>query len=222
MQRLLQREHVRIGALDTPGMLTLPSDAPGLVLFARGCDATGNTGRPARHDEFVANALHAHGVGTLLLGRSDATVAVGLKAAAGIECRTQCVEAALVWAARHADTAGLRLGVFCTGAGAAAALRAAADRANAVCAVVSCSGWPDLAGAAALLRIDAPTLLIVGGEDADALARNRQAMRQMRCRKRLEVVPGASHRFSEPGTLDAAAHLAGAWFATHLAARCGT
>ncbi len=222
MQPLLQREHVRIEALDAPGVLTLPSDAPGLVLFTLGCDASGSTERPARHAEFVAHALHAHGVGTLLLDRSDAAVDAGRAAAADIERQTRCVDAALVWAARHAATVGLRLGVFGTGAGSAAALRAAADHANAVCAVVSCSGWPDLAGAAALLRIDAPTLLIVGGEDADALARNRHAMRRMGCRKRLEVVPGASHRFIEPGSLDAAAHLAGAWFATHLAARCGT
>jgi putative phosphoribosyl transferase len=222
VQPLLQREQVRTGAAGAAGVLTLPSDPPGLVLFTHGCDASGNPDRSARHDEFVASALQAHGVGTLLLDRSDATLAAGRAVAADIERQARCVEAALAWAARHPATAGLHLGVFCTGAGAAAALRAAADHANAVCAIVACSGRPDLAGAAALQRVDAPTLLIVGGEDADALARNRHALRQMGCRKRLEVVPGASSRFLEPGTLDTVAHLAGAWFATHLTARCRT
>ncbi|MCO5123749.1 MAG: alpha/beta hydrolase [Rhizobacter sp.] len=221
MQPLLQREQVRIGAAGAPSVLTLPADAPGLVLFTLGSDAGGSADHPARHDEFVANALHAHGVGSLLPERSDATAGTG-RVAADVERQTRCIDAVLVWATRHPATAGLRLGVFGTGAGAAAALRAAADHANAVCAVVACSGRPDLAGGAALQRVEAPTLLIVGGADADALARNRQAMRQMGCRKRLEVVPGASSRFLEPGTLDTAAHLAGAWFATHLTARCDT
>jgi dienelactone hydrolase len=222
VQPLLQREQVRIGAAGAPSVLTLPTDAPGLVLFTLDSDAGGSADHPARHDEFVANALHAHGVGSLLPERPDATVDSGHAAAADVERQARCIEAALVWAARHPATAGLRFGVFGTGAGAAAALRAAADHANAVCAVVACSGRPDLAGGAALQRVEAPTLLIVGGADADALARNRQAMRQMGCRKRLEVVPGASSRFLEPGTLDTAAHLAGAWFATHLTARCDT
>lgn len=217
MQSLLQREQVQLGTHGLLGELTPATGAAGLVLFAR--NGGPEPDRFGPDDEFVLCALHAHGLGTLSFDLS-APAAI-IDCSAEFERQTRYIEGALAWAARHPGTEGLQLGVFGASLGAAAVLRAAADHAETIRAVVTRSGWPDLAGAAALTRIDAPTLLIVGGDDADALARNRGALRQMRCRKRLEVVPGASHRFREPGTLDAAAHLAGAWFATHLSARRG-
>ena len=111
-----------------------------------------------------------------------------------------------------------RSGLFGASTGAAAALCAAAEAPQRVAAVVSRGGRPDLA-AAHLARVQAPTLLIVGGDDAEVLALNRQAMRQMACAQRLEVVPGATHLFEEPGALEAVAELAARWFAEHLRAR---
>lgn len=215
MQTTMQREQVRIGALDMPGEFALPPDASGLVVFAHGSGSS----RLSPRNTFVAEALHGHGVGTLLFDLLSATEAADRRKVFDIDLLAQRVDDALGWAAQHDATARLPLGLFGASTGAAAALRAAAESGASVCAVVSRGGRPDLAGAATLARVDAPTLLIVGGDDADVLALNREAMRQLRCLKRLEIVPGASHLFSEPGTLDTAAHLAGAWFATYLSAR---
>ena len=122
---------------------------------------------------------------------------------------------ALEWLHGRADHERLRAGVFGASSGAAAALRVAAERPGQVGAVVSRGGRPDLAGLY-LGRVQAPTLLIVGGLDTAVIDLNRQAMQRLRCNKRLEIVPGAHHLFEEPGTLDAVAQLAGGWFAHHL------
>lgn len=212
---MTQREQVRIGALAAPGEFTLPPGASGLAVFAHGSGSS----RLSPRNTFVAEALHGHGVGTLLFDLLSAAEAADRRKVFDIDLLAQRVADALDWAAQHDATARLPLGLFGASTGAAAALRAAAVRGGRVGAVVSRGGRPDLAGAATLARIDVPTLLIVGGDDTDVLALNREAMRQLRCLKRLEIVPGASHLFSEPGTLDAAAHLAGAWFANHLSSR---
>ena len=215
MQSAMQREQVRIGALAAPGEFALPPDASGVVVFAHGSGSN----RLSPRNAFIAEALHGHGVGTVLFDLLSAAEAADRRNAFDIDLLAQRVDDALDWAAQHATTARLPLGLFGASTGAAAALRAAARNSGRVCAVVSRGGRPDLAGAATLARVDAPTLLIVGGDDTDVLALNHEAMRQLRGPKRLEIVPGASHLFSEPGTLDTAAHLAGAWFATHLSSR---
>jgi putative phosphoribosyl transferase len=122
-----------------------------------------------------------------------------------------------LWVAlpRLDEALGWRVGLFTGGVAAAAALRLADERPARVAAVVSCNGRADLAGAA-LPRVQAPTLLIVGAADAGLLAPNSTAMRALRCEKRLELVPGAAPTFEEPGAIDAVAQLAGAWFARHL------
>ncbi len=211
----MHREQVSMRAVEAAGELALPSDATGLVVVAR---RSGGAGAD-RRDTFVAETLHGYGLATLSLELPGAAESARSRTAAGVDLLAMRIDAALAWADRHAATAQLPLGVLGTGAGAAAALRSAARCGARICAVVSRGGRPDLAGAATLARVDAPTLLIVGGDDTALLALNRDALRLLRGARRLEVVPGASSRFAEPGALDAAAHLAGTWFANHLRLR---
>jgi putative phosphoribosyl transferase len=122
------------------------------------------------------------------------------------------------WLAENPDTRDMRIGHFGASTGAAAALVAAAERPEAVGAVVSRGGRPDLAGEH-LSRVRAPTLLIVGGEDVPVIEMNREALEELDVEKSLEIVPGATHLFEEPGKLEEVARLAGEWFARHLDAR---
>ena len=124
---------------------------------------------------------------------------------------------AVAWARGRGDIGALRLGLFGASTGAGGALLAAVQRPDDVRAVVSRGGRPDLAGSA-LPRVRAPTLLLVGGADTEVLALNRQALVHLECEKRLDVVPGATHLFEEPGTLEQVADLAGDWLLRHLQA----
>jgi putative phosphoribosyl transferase len=203
---------VQVGKARLAGDLALPSPVRGIVAFAHGSGSS----RASPRNRYVAGVLHGHGLGTLtfdLLGEAESAdrrnvFDIGLLGARMVD--------ALDWLASQDATARLRVGLFGASTGAAAALCAAAARPSRVAAIVSRGGRPDLARDC-LPIVSAPTLLIVGGNDPDVLRLNREALRMMQCCKRLEVVPGASHLFEEPGTLDAAAHLAGAWFQTHLA-----
>ncbi len=212
MTMTMEREAVWIGALGLPGELVLPDQPGGLVVFAHGSGSS----RLSPRNAFVAHVLHQHQLATLLFDLLSVPEASDRHNVFDIELLGARVAQALDWLAQRSELAGLRVGLFGASTGAAAALHAAADRPGRVAAVVSRGGRPDLAGER-LARVAAPTLLIVGGLDAEVLQLNRAAMRAMTCRKRLEIVPGATHLFEEPGTLDAAAHLAGAWFETHLA-----
>jgi dienelactone hydrolase len=212
MTMTMEREAVEVGLLGLPGELVLPSDPAGVVAFAHGSGSS----RLSPRNLFVAGVLQGHHLGTLVFDLLSEAEADDRRNVFDIGLLGARVEAALDWLALRSDVAGLRVGLFGASTGAAAALHAAADRPGQVAAVVSRGGRPDLAGDR-LARVNAPTLLIVGGRDAEVLQLNRAALRAMTCRKRLEIVPGASHLFEEPGTLDAAAHLAGAWFETHLA-----
>jgi putative phosphoribosyl transferase len=208
----MEREAVWIGALGLPGELVLPDHPNGLVVFAHGSGSS----RLSPRNAFVAHVLHEHHLGTLLFDLLSVTEAADRRNVFDIELLGARVAQTLDWMAQRSDLAALRVGLFGASTGAAAALHAAAERPGRVAAVVSRGGRPDLAGES-LALVAAPTLLIVGGLDHEVLQLNRAALRAMTCRKRLEIVPGASHLFEEPGTLDAAAHLAGAWFETHLA-----
>lgn len=207
----MEREAIQIGMLGLPIDLVLPGDAKGLVVFAHGSGSS----RQSPRNRFVAQVLHEHRLGTLLFDLLSPDEAADRAKVFDIELLAARVVAALDWLAQRADLARLRTGLFGASTGAAAALCAAAERSGRVGAVVSRGGRPDLA-AACLDRVDAPTLLIVGGLDGEVLQLNRAALRGLKCRKRLEIIPGASHLFEEPGTLDAAAQLAGAWFVNHL------
>ncbi len=212
MRAMACRAQARIGALALPGDLEVPANARSLVLFAHGSGSS----RLSRRNRWVAGVLQGHHLATLLFDLLTDAEAADRRKVFDIELLGERVEEALDWAATQAELAGMSVGLFGASTGAAAALLAAAEQPGRVGAVVSRGGRPDLA-AHWLPLVSAPTLLIVGGADAEVLDLNRQALRRLTCNKRLEVVPGATHLFEEPGTLDSVAQLAASWFDTHLA-----
>ena len=207
-------QQVRIGPRALPGDLDIASRSRALVVFAHGSGSS----RLSRRNRWVAEVLQQHELSTLLFDLLDDDEAADRRKVFDIELLSERVQQALDWVAGQAALAGMSVGLFGASTGAAAALCAAAARPGRVAAVVSRGGRPDLA-AASLPRVHAPTLLIVGGADREVLALNRQALRELRCNKRLEVVPGATHLFEEPGALGSVAQLAAAWFETHLGRR---
>lgn len=204
-------ESVLLQAPSLPGdLVTLPR-ARALVLFAHGSGSSHQSGR----NRWVAAALQRHGLSTLLFDLLTPEEAQNRRLVFDVLLLGQRVKQAMEWARQRPDLAGLPCCLFGASTGAAAALVAAADRPQDVAAVVSRGGRPDLAQGH-LGRVLAPTLLIVGGNDVDVLELNRQALRQLHCTKRLEVVPGASHLFEEAGALESVAALAADWFVDHL------
>jgi putative phosphoribosyl transferase len=202
---------LELAGVSLGGTLTLPEPARGLVVFAHGSGSS----RFSPRNRQVADVLHAAGIGTLLMDLlTEDEEQVDLRTRElrfDIGLLGERVVAAADWAAQQAQP----VGTFGASTGAAAALVAAAERPGLVTAVVSRGGRPDLAGDA-LPRVRAPTLLIVGGDDPVVLDLNRQAMERLEAETRLEVVPGASHLFEEPGTLDRVAELARDWFVERL------
>lgn len=195
------------GAFTLAGDLALPAGAPGIVVFAHGSGSS----RMSPRNRAVAQALNAAGLGTLLFDLLTPQEEADRANVFAIEPLARRLAQVSEWLRRES----LPLCYFGASTGAAAALWAAADAAD-IAAVVSRGGRPDLAGSR-LGRVHAPTLLIVGGRDETVLDLNRQAAQQLRCEHRLTVVPGATHLFEEPGTLDAVAGLACDWFTSHLA-----
>ena len=208
---------VRIGAgrAGLEGSLAIPEGATGLVVFAHGSGSS----RHSPRNRFVAESLRRKGLGTLLidlLTEDEEDVDVRTRRLRfDIDLLAGRLVAAADWLSRQDATRHLRIGFFGASTGGGAALVAAAERPDLVGAVVSRGGRPDLAGAA-LARVSAPTLLIVGGEDDVVIDLNRAALTQLRCEARLEIIPGATHLFEEPGALGRVADLAGAWFSRHL------
>ncbi|WP_308932127.1 phosphoribosyltransferase family protein [Arthrobacter sp. SLBN-112] len=193
------------------GSLYLPGSCDGTVLFAHGSGSS----RHSPRNRYVASVLHGAGLGTLLLDLLTPEEEVNRANVFDIALLARRLSAATHWLeARHDGSAG-RIGYFGASTGAAAALWAAAEPGTEVAAVVSRGGRPDLAGPR-LAAVKAPTLLIVGGADTQVLALNRQAMARMQAPTRLEIVPGATHLFEEPGTLAMAATLAADWFRLYL------
>ncbi len=195
------------------GSMALPRAATGIVAFAHGSGSS----RFSPRNVYVARALQQAGVGTLLfdlLTREEDHV---YQTRFDIGLLTERLLAASRWLKENPDTAAMKLGYFGASTGAAAALQAAAEPDAGVAAVVSRGGRPDLAGNMALGKVQCPTLLIVGGLDDVVIGLNRQAHARLQCPKELVIVPGASHLFEEPGTLERVAELAAAWFVKHLA-----
>jgi len=211
---VLRSQQVRIGPGALPGDLDLPPRSRALVLFAHGSGSS----RLSSRNRWVAEVLQQYALSTLLFDLLDDDEAADRRKVFDIGLLSKRVQQALDWVSGQSELAGMSLGLFGASTGAAAALCAAAVRSGSVSAVVSRGGRPDLA-AASLASVQAPTLLIVGGADREVLALNRQALRELRCNKRLEVVPGATHLFEEPGALSSVAELAAAWFETHLGRR---
>jgi putative phosphoribosyl transferase len=207
---------VRAGTAELEGDLAVPAGARGVVVFAHGS----GSGRHSSRNRYVAGELAASGLATLLidlLTAEEETVDLQTRHFRfDIGMLADRLVGAMEWLAAEPSTAGLAVGLFGASTGGGAALVAAAERPEAVSAVVSRGGRPDLAGEA-LPRVRAPTLLVVGGEDGPVIRMNEAAMARMEgAEVELEVVPGASHLFEEPGTLEAVAALARDWFVRHL------
>ncbi len=193
------------------GHLTIPSSARGLVVFAHGS----GSGRHSPRNQAVARALNDAGLGTLLFDLLSPEEEADRANVFDIPLLAGRLGAATAWLLDQDDTRALPVGFFGASTGAGAALWAAAEPDSPVRAIVSRGGRPDLAGAR-LESVRAPTLLIVGGRDEAVLEMNRDAARHLTCEHRIEVVPGATHLFEEPGALEAVADLAARWFLEHL------
>lgn len=193
------------------GILRVPERAVGLVLFAHGS----GSGRLSPRNQFVAQVLNEAGLATLLLDLLTSDEECDSRLVFDLELLSQRLGLAASWASGDAELEDLPMGLFGASTGAAAALIAAARDPGMARAVVSRGGRPDLAGSA-LSRVAVPTLLIVGGEDHDVLELNRRAMVRMACHVRLEVVPGATHLFPEPGAMEEVAAMARDWFLRFL------
>lgn len=206
---------IKLPRLVLHGFLHLPRDCRALVLLVHGSGSS----RLSPRNRHVAAQLQQHGLGTLLfdlLSPREAEVDERtLHYRFDIRLLAERMVQVLDWSAARHNLRRLPVGLFGASTGAAAALVAAAERPQRVGAVVSRGGRPDLA-AAALPRVSAPTLLIVGAADPLVLQLNRDAASQLRCEHRLEVVAGATHLFEEPGALDQASELAARWLDSHL------
>jgi dienelactone hydrolase len=207
---------VRTGVVTLDGNLSHPESARGVVLFAHGS----GSGRHSPRNRFVAQALQAAGLATLLIDLLSAEEesldvhTAHLRFDIGL--LSNRLADATDWLTRQPDTGDLPVGYFGASTGAAAALVAAADRPDICQAVVSRGGRPDLAGPV-LPHVQAPTLLIVGGNDLPVIPLNQDALRRLGApEKQLVIVPGATHLFEEPGALEEVARLASDWFVSHL------
>jgi putative phosphoribosyl transferase len=206
---------IQAGREDLFGNLNIPEGATGLVVFAHG---SGSSRRSPRN-QFVARTLNNAGLATLLFDLlTQEEEAVDLRTREhrfNIGLLAERLVYATRWARQQEETRDLRIGYFGSSTGGAAALVATAEVPQDTGAVVSRGGRPDLAGEA-LPKVQAPTLLIVGGDDDIVIELNEQARDRMRCEVKLEIVPGATHLFEEPGALEQVAQLASDWFVRHL------
>lgn len=217
-ERLIQ---VTSGREVLAGNLTLPNSAPGVVLFAHGSGSS----RHSPRNRYVARTLQQAGLGTLLIDlmtrEEEQAEAATRHLRFDIDFLAERLSAASEWLMEDPETGHLPIGYFGASTGAAAALVSAAQHPERVAAVVSRGGRPDLAGAA-LAQVQAPVLLIVGGNDGPVIPLNQQALAQLTCTKELIIVPGATHLFEEPGTLEEVARLASIWFTRYLGAKRAT
>mgnify|MGYP001608355827 FL=1 len=200
------------GTVSLEGMLELPNNATGVVLFAHGSGSS----RLSPRNNTVARVLRDAGLGTLLIDLLTQREDMDYATRFDIPLLTRRLLAATRWLQGEPATLSLAIGYFGASTGAAAALQAAAEEGRKIAAVVSRGGRPDLAGEEALNRVTAPTLLIVGGFDDVVIGLNREAHRALRCQKDLIVIPGATHLFEEPGALEEVAALALDWFRSHV------
>ena len=198
------------GTVELEGQLGLPDGTEAVVLFAHGSGSS----RHSPRNNLVAGALRDAGIGTLLLDLLTEREALDRAKVFDIAFLARRLGDATHWIRNDQDTKGLRVGYFGASTGAAAALVAAAHDAG-IGAIVSRGGRPDLA-APMLPQVKAPTLLIVGGDDVPVIAMNEEAYELLRCKKQMKIIPGATHLFEEPGTLEEVVRLATDWFVRHL------
>ena len=219
----MEEREVRIpaGPATLEGNLGIPEDARGVVLFAHGS----GSGRHSPRNRYVAQALREARLATLLIDlltlEEEEVDLYTRHLRFDIGLLAERLVGATDWLTQDPRTQDLRIGYFGASTGASAALVAAAARPEAAGAIVSRGGRPDLAGDE-LSRVRAPTLLIVGGNDVPVIGMNREALAQLRAEKKLEIVPGATHLFEEPGALEEVARLAAGWFVRYLSLGTGT
>jgi dienelactone hydrolase len=210
--------HIQAGRAVLSGNLTIPPKATALVLFAHGSGSS----RHSPRNQFVARTLNDAGLATLLfdlLTQEEEAIDMHTREHRfNIGLLAERLVQATRWAKQQKQTRDLPIGYFGSSTGGGAALVAAGEIPQEVDAVVSRGGRPDLAGQA-LPKVQAPTLLIVGGNDDIVIELNEMARDQMRCEVKLEIVPGATHLFEEPGALEKVAKLASDWFNAHLGAK---
>ncbi|WP_373533037.1 dienelactone hydrolase family protein [Vampirovibrio sp.] len=216
-QAILQNQEVLIDVGDEslPGILAVPNAAAGIILFAHGSGSS----RLSPRNQYVARQFNQAGLATLLFDlltspeeRLDRLTGqlrfnVGLLA--------NRLSAVADWVSHYPETQQFQIGYFGASTGAAAALMAAAHNPHTVKAIVSRGGRPDLGGDS-LRDVQAPSLLMVGSLDTDVIGLNEQAFQEMRCEKKLQIIPGASHLFEEPGKLETVSEIATTWFLNHL------
>jgi len=205
------QQDIRIPPLGLEGRLEVPEAAEGVVLFAHGSGSS----RFSPRNNFVGAGLREFGLGTFLFDLLTAAEGEDRKKVFDIQLLSERLVAATNWLQQDKNIKRLKFGYFGASTGAAAALCAAARSDVEIGAVVSRGGRPDLAGES-LGKVRAPTLLIVGGQDFPVIEMNQTALAELKCEKRLEIVPGATHLFEEPGTLEQVVDLARTWFIRHL------
>lgn len=204
------------GTTSIEGILAIPENAQGVVLFAHGS----GSGRFSPRNQFVAKVLRDGGLGTLLLDLLDTSESDDRRKVFDIKLLAERLKSATNWLRSNPDTAKLNIGYFGASTGAAAALQAASEVGPEVKAIVSRGGRPDLA-LQYLRAVKAPTLLIVGGDDYPVIPLNQQALEALAGPKELVIIPGATHLFEEPGALEQVATRARNWFTTYLGEHAG-
>ncbi len=202
---------IPIDGMMLEGILVVPKRARGLVIFAHGSGSS----RKSPRNNFVARELRNQGIGTLLFDLLSEEEDYVYENRFNIKLLAQRLTAATKWARQQPEAKGLEIGYFGSSTGSAAAIISAAGARSGISAIVSRGGRPDLA-MSYLGMVKAPTLLIVGGDDDVVIDLNKQAYYNMQCEKEMEIIPGATHLFEEPGTLEAVAKLAAKWFRNHL------
>ena len=208
---LEQLVHIPIDSIKLEGSLALPRQSLGLVVFAHGSGSS----RFSPRNNFVARVLREAGIGTLLMDLLTEEEDTVHQTRFNIDLLTERLLLATRWLQEQHLTKNLVIGYFGASTGAAAALKAAAAEGSKIAAVVSRGGRPDLAKEA-LVLVQSPTLLIVGGNDDIVIELNREAYARLKGKKQLVIVPGATHLFEEPGTLEEVARLATDWFKQYL------
>lgn len=212
MDHLRTSQQVSVGPHRLQGILDVPESAKGLVIFAHGS----GSGRHSPRNNYVAAGLRTADLGTLLIDLLDPREEADRHNVFDIPLLASRLREAADWAVSVRAFEGLPIGYFGASTGAGAALLAASRPDDRAVAIVSRGGRPDLATAAALARVRAPTLLLVGSRDGLVIELNKEAMRHMRAETKLVIVPGAGHLFEEPGTLDRVIDQAERWFSLHL------
>lgn len=211
---ILQKDNsieIELEKVTLPGNLIIPQKATGLVIFSHGSGSS----RLSKRNVFVASFLHKKGLGTLLFDLLTEEEDLVYETRFNIELLTQRLIEVTKQVDAYSKTSSLNKGFFGASTGAASALMAAADLKDEIKAVVSRGGRVDMAGEK-LKEVMAPTLFIVGGDDEVVLQLNEKAYSHLACEKKLEIVPGASHLFEEPGTLEEVARMSANWFDTYL------